>query len=56
MLSGCVSKDMLVFDWDGNPVKHYILDHGILGFVLDGKTIYAITNAPEPKLVKYVLD
>ncbi len=51
-----LSKDLLVFDWDGNPVKHYILDHGIIGFVLDGKTIYAITNAPEPKLVKYVLD
>lgn len=49
---------LLAFDWDGNPTKCYKLDYPIDGFAVNEKTktLFGITNTPEPKVVKYELE
>src|SRR5690606_27978621 len=45
---------ILVFDWDGNPVKRYDLDAEISCFTIDplGQKIYAISETVEPELLR----
>ena len=47
--------DLLVFDWEGHPVKHYILNQALLTFCIssDDKTGYGIGYAPESTLFKF---
>ena len=49
--------DLLVFDWDGHPVKHYILNQAIFTFYIssDDRFGYGIGLAPEPTLFKFDL-
>lgn len=46
-----------VFDFDGNPVISYKLDHDVFKFTVDSqeRTIYAIVHNPEPEIVKFQL-
>jgi hypothetical protein len=49
---------LLVYDWEGNPVKYYHLDIPLFDFSLDaaGHVIYGISLQPEGVIVKYSLD
>jgi hypothetical protein len=46
---------MIVFDWDGNPLRMYELDIPIFTFTVDTdhRIIYGITNSPEYMIIKY---
>ena len=48
---------IIVFDWEGNPLRHYKLDPSVFTFTFDeqNKKIYAITNDPEFHIVKFDL-
>lgn len=45
---------LLVWDWDGNPVRAYRLPVGLYGFALDGKTLYGLSREGSPMV--YVLE
>jgi len=50
------SNTILVFDWEGNPIKRYNLDIDITTFTVseDDKTIYAISNTSvDTDLIKF---
>lgn len=51
------APNLLVFDWDGNPVTAYQLDIPLTYMTYDEKehAIYGIGHAPEAVLVKYQL-
>lgn len=51
-------ENLLVYDWDGNPVKHYILDIPMYSMKYDKKnnSIYGIGYHPEGVFVEYQLD
>ncbi|GHT66347.1 hypothetical protein AGMMS50239_27680 [Bacteroidia bacterium] len=46
---------ILVFDWDGNPLRMYELNIPIFTFTVDeeNKIIYGITNSPEYRIIKF---
>lgn len=48
---------LLVFDWDGNPIKYYKLSEPILHFCLDEKQqiIYGVSDYPEFHIVAFPL-
>ncbi len=50
-------EHLLVYDWDGNPVKHYTLDIPLFSMQFDKerKTIYGIAYHPEGVFVEYQL-
>lgn len=50
-----LSKDLLVFTWDGKPLKHYKLNQGVSRISLDTKAhkIYGISSEPEYHIVEY---
>jgi hypothetical protein len=50
-------EHLLVFDWNGNPVKHYQLDMPLFSLSLDAENrmIYGISFQPEGVVVKYNL-
>lgn len=45
---------LLVWDWNGNPVKAYELPKPLYGFALDGNTIYGLSREESPKV--YILE
>ena len=49
---------ILIFDWDGNPIKNLKLDRLINRFTVssDNKFIYAIAETPYPVIVKYPIN
>jgi len=51
-------RDVLVFDWNCKPVKHYVLDLDVscIEVSRDNKTLWAAADNPDPELVKYALD
>ena len=51
-------ENILVYDWDGNPVKHYTLDIPLFSMKFDKEknTIYGIGYNPEGVFVEYQLD
>lgn len=55
---GASSEHILVFDWEGNPIVSYALNYPVMGFTVDEKNeiVYAVSNIPEPKIIKYTLD
>ena len=55
--SESAANRILVFDWNGNPVKAYAFDRLLANFCVspDGKTLYGIVRNPEPAIVKYTL-
>ncbi len=50
-------EHLLVYDWDGNPVKHYTLDIPLyfMQFDKERETIYGIAYHPEGVFVEYQL-
>lgn len=50
-----LAKDIFAFDWNGNPTRHFILDHGVLRISVDkkNKKIYGISDSPEYHIVEY---
>jgi hypothetical protein len=48
-------NDILVFDWNGRPVRHYITDIPFFSIAIDraNSAIYGITLNPEFSIVKY---
>lgn len=51
-------ENLLVYDWEGNPVKHYTLDIPLFSMKFDKEknTIYGIGYNPEGVFVEYQLD
>lgn len=45
---------LLVWDWEGNPVRAYQLPVPLYGFALDGQTLYGLSREGSPKV--YVLE
>lgn len=52
------AKDIYVFDWDGNAVKHYQLDVPInnIAVLPNDKKIYAVSNLPDPTMIEFDID
>jgi hypothetical protein len=50
-------KDVLVFDWKGNPIMHYKLDRAVrcIGVNKTNSLLYAYAALPEPAILKYSL-
>ena len=50
-------KNLLVYDWEGNPIKRYLLDIPLYSMQYDEKNrvIYGIAYNPEGVLVEYQL-
>ena len=50
-------KDVFVYDWEGNPAMHYVLDIPISSIAItkDNKKMFAIAYNPEPELVMFDL-
>lgn len=48
---------IFVYDWDGNPVKHYVLDKDLfmLNIDEDNGTLYGVSNDPEGCILEYKL-
>lgn len=48
---------LLVFDWNGNPLRQYKLDTPIFRFVIDesNQLIYGITDSPEFRIIRFDL-
>ena len=48
---------LLVFDWNGNPLRQYKLDTPIFRFVIDesSQLIYGITDSPEFRIIRFDL-
>jgi hypothetical protein len=48
-------NDILVFDWNGHPIRHYTLDIPFFSMAIDraNRAIYGITINPEFSIVKY---
>ena len=46
---------IIVFDWDGKPLRMYELDTHLFTFTVDSehKIIYGITNSPELRIIKF---
>ncbi len=51
-------EHLLVYDWDGNPIQHYILGIPLSSVKYDKEknTIYGICYDPEGVFVEYQLD
>ena len=50
-----LTKDILVFGWDGTPLKHYQLEEGVSRISVDSekRKIYGISSDPEFHIVEY---
>ena len=50
-----LAENILVFDWDGNPIRCYKLDRGVNRIFVDTKKnkIYGISNKPEYHIVEF---
>ena len=50
-------KNLLIYDWKGNPIKRYILDIPLYSMRIDKdkKLVYGIAYNPEGVLVEYQL-
>ena len=52
-----LQRNLLVFDWEGKPLKHYQLSEGIIHFSLDEKNrvIYGVSDYPDFHIVSFPL-
>jgi hypothetical protein len=48
---------LLIYDWDGNPVRQYLLEKPLyaMGYDAAGNTVYGISYDPEGVLIEYKL-
>ena len=47
---------LLVYDWNGHPIKHYKLSKPLYDFCISGKTLYGLSREVEPMVYIYSLD
>lgn len=48
--------DLIVYDWDGNPVRHYVLDRNVNSIDVSGGCMWAASTYPESCAYRFVLD
>lgn len=50
-----LTNKILVFDWNGNPLKVYLLNQDIFAFTVDAinKKIYGISDNPEYHIIEF---
>lgn len=50
-----LAKDILVFSWEGTPLRHYILSGGVSRIAVDShkRRIYGISSDPEYHIVEF---
>jgi hypothetical protein len=48
-------RHLLVFDWDGNPLKKYELDVPVVSFCIDGEDLYGLAYYPETRIFRFAL-
>lgn len=48
-------KDLVIYDWNGNPVRHYILDRSVNSISVEKDCIYATSTYPEYRVYKFPL-
>ena len=46
---------VIVYDWDGNPRRHYVLDRNISSVYVDGNILIGATSYPESKVYKFIM-
>ena len=58
MIKSGLSNEVFVLDWEGKPVKRYLLDQPTRSIAVDdqAKILYAASFEKEPKLVAYPLN
>lgn len=47
---------LIVYDWDGNPVKRYYLNRNVSSIHVDGKDLWAVSTYPESCVYRFVLN
>lgn len=47
---------LVIYDWDGNPVKHYYLNRNVSSIHIDGNNLWAASTYPESCVYRFVLD
>jgi len=55
-LPGYTCNHLIVYDWDGCPVKHYRLSRNISSIHVEGNCLTGSSDYPECKVYKYVLN
>lgn len=48
-------RHLLVYDWEGNPVRRYELSAELNSFCLTGTTVYGVSSYPSGRLYRYEL-
>ena len=48
-------RHLIIYDWKGTPVRHYLLNHSISSIHVDGKAIYGTSTYPESCVYKFCL-
>lgn len=46
-------RHLLVFDWDGNPLKRYELKEQLVSFYLEGEDLYGLAYYPAPRIFRF---
>lgn len=47
---------LIVYDWNGNPVKHYYLNRNICSIHVDGNNLWAASACPESCVYRFILE
>lgn len=48
-------RHLIVYDWDGNPVKRYILNRNVCSVHIDGDTLWCASEYPESCVYRFEL-
>lgn len=48
-------RDLIVYDWDGNLVKRYLLNRNVSSVYIEGKTLWCTSTYPEHCVYKFIL-
>ena len=48
-------EDLYVYDWDGNPVRHYMLSQPLYSISVGNGCLYGLSRTEEPKVYIYSL-
>lgn len=46
---------LLVFDWEGHPLRRIELENPVVGFYLDGEDLYGVSYSPTARLYRFSL-
>lgn len=53
---GWESKNIIVYNWVGEPVRRYVLSRAISGFVVEDNYLYGVSSYPDPFLFVFPLN